>query len=198
MNQPSIPSNPLSYHDAAPILQALDGPESPRDWQGGLPFTYHLGGTGAVKVHMNLVQDYKLRTIWDVVGTIDGTDPDQKEDWVVAGNHRDAWVYGAVDPNSGTAAMLEAVHGLGELLKQGWKPKRRIVIWLVGCGGRRADGLDGVGRDARQGTGACGRLLQYRRGCGGAGLRCFGSAVAEGVCARRDAAGAEPEGRNRL
>jgi N-acetylated-alpha-linked acidic dipeptidase len=128
MNQPSIPANPLSYADASPILQALDGPESPRDWQGGLPFTYHLGGTGAVKVHMNLVQDYKLRTIWDVVGTIDGTDPGQKEDWVVAGNHRDAWVYGAVDPNSGTAAMLEAVHGLGDLLKQGWKPERQIVI----------------------------------------------------------------------
>ncbi len=128
MNQPSIPANPISYHDAAPILQALDGPESPREWQGGLPFTYHVGGTGAVKVHMNLIQDYKLRTIWDVVGTIDGTDPNQKEDWVVAGNHRDAWVYGAVDPNSGTAAMLEAVHGLGDLLKQGWTPKRRIVI----------------------------------------------------------------------
>ena len=128
MNQPSIPANPLSYHDASPILEALDGPASPREWQGGLPFTYHLGGTGAVKVHMHLVQDYKLRTIWDVIGTIDGTDPDQKEAWVVAGNHRDAWVYGAVDPNSGTAAMLEAVHGLGELLKQGWKPKRRIVI----------------------------------------------------------------------
>ena len=106
----------------------MDGPDSPREWQGGLPFTYHLGGTGAVKVHMHLVQDYKLRTIWDVVGTIDGSDPDQKEDWVVAGNHRDAWVYGAVDPNSGTAAMLEAVHGLGDLLKQGWKPKRRIVV----------------------------------------------------------------------
>ncbi len=128
MNQPSIPSNPLSYYDAAPILEAMDGPESPRDWQGGLPFTYHLGGTGAVKVHMDLVQDYKLRTIWDVVGTIDGTDPDQKDNWVVAGNHRDAWVFGAVDPNSGTAAMLEAVHGLGDLLKQGWKPKRQIVI----------------------------------------------------------------------
>jgi N-acetylated-alpha-linked acidic dipeptidase len=77
---------------------------------------------------MHLVQDYKLRTIWDVIGTIDGTDPDQKDDWVVAGNHRDAWVYGAVDPNSGTAAMLEAVHGLGDLLKQGWKPKRTIEI----------------------------------------------------------------------
>jgi N-acetylated-alpha-linked acidic dipeptidase len=128
MNQPSIPVNPLSYLDATPILQALDGPATPHEWQGALPFTYHLGGTGAVKVHMNLVQDYKLRTIWDVVGTIDGTDPDQKDDWVVAGNHRDAWVYGAVDPNSGTAAMLEAVHGLGGLLKQGWKPKRRVVM----------------------------------------------------------------------
>ena len=128
MNQPSIPSNPLSYKDAAPILEALEGAATPREWQGGLPFTYHLGGTGAVKVHMDLEQDYKLRTIWDVVGTIDGTDPDQKEDWVVAGNHRDAWVYGAVDPNSGTAAMLETVHGFGELLKQGWKPKRRIVV----------------------------------------------------------------------
>jgi N-acetylated-alpha-linked acidic dipeptidase len=127
-NQPSIPANPLSYKDAAPILQALAGKESPRDWQGGLPFTYHLGGTPAVTVHMHLEQETKLRTIWDVIGTIEGTDPAQKDDWVVAGNHRDAWVYGAVDPNSGTAAMLETVHGLGDLLKQGWKPRRRIVI----------------------------------------------------------------------
>ncbi|HEY4355305.1 MAG TPA: M28 family metallopeptidase [Acidobacteriaceae bacterium] len=127
-NQPSIPANPLSYQDASPILQALDGPESPRDWQGALPFTYHLGGTGAVKVHMHLEQDYKLRTIWDVIGVIEGTDPTEKDNWVIAGNHRDAWVYGAVDPNSGTAAMLETAHGLGALLKQGWKPRRRIVL----------------------------------------------------------------------
>lgn len=127
-DQPSIPSNPLSYKDAAPILKALDGPNVPHDWQGGLPFAYHLGGTGAVTVHMDLVQDTKLRTIWDVVGVIPGTDANEREDWVVAGNHRDAWVYGAVDPNSGTAAMLESVHGFGELLRQGWKPKRRIVI----------------------------------------------------------------------
>ena len=130
-NQPSILANPLSYKDAQPILAALGGKESPREWQGGLPFTYHVGGgSGAerVTVHMHLEQETKLRTIWDVIGTIDGTDPAQKDDWVVAGNHRDAWVYGAVDPNSGTAAMLETVHGLGELLKQGWKPKRRIVI----------------------------------------------------------------------
>jgi N-acetylated-alpha-linked acidic dipeptidase len=130
MNQPSIPVNPLSYKDAAPILEALEGPNVPHDWQGGLPFAYHLGGSGAVKVHMDLKQDYALRTIWDVVGTIE-PDPASHEDpnaWVVAGNHRDAWVYGAVDPNSGTAAMLETAHGLGDLLKQGWKPKRRIVL----------------------------------------------------------------------
>jgi N-acetylated-alpha-linked acidic dipeptidase len=133
-NQAVIPTNPLSYKDAAPILKALGGAESPRDWQGALPFTYHLGAGGnhtnasKVTVHMHLEQDIALRTIWDVVGTIDGTDPTQKDNWVVAGNHRDAWVYGAVDPNSGTAAMLETVHGLGDLLKQGWKPARRIVI----------------------------------------------------------------------
>jgi N-acetylated-alpha-linked acidic dipeptidase len=130
-NQPSIPVNPLSYKDAAPILHALAGPNCPREWQGALPFPYHLGSsdpTTRVTVHMKLQQDIALRTIWDVIGTIEGSDPHQKDDWVVAGNHRDAWVYGAVDPNSGTAAMLEAVHGLGELLKQGWRPKRRIVI----------------------------------------------------------------------
>lgn len=125
---PSIPSNPLSYRDAAPILKALDGPDSPHGWQGALPFTYHLGGTRKVTVHMRLQQDYARRTVWDVIGTVDGTDPAQKEDWVIAGNHRDAWVYGAVDPNSGTAAMLETVHGVGDLLKRGWRPKRRIVF----------------------------------------------------------------------
>jgi N-acetylated-alpha-linked acidic dipeptidase len=121
---PKIPSEPLSYHDASPILEHLGGPDAPREWQGALPFTYHIGP--GVKVHLALKMDYQYRTIWDVIGTIDGTDfPDE---WVVAGNHRDAWVYGAVDPNSGTAAMLEAVHGIGTLLKSGWKPKRRIVF----------------------------------------------------------------------
>ena len=128
LNQPSIPVNPLSYKDARPILEALEGGNVPHDWQGDLPFAYHLGGTGAVKVHMHLEQDYKLRTIWDVIGTIEPAGTNDPNAWVVAGNHRDAWVYGAVDPNSGTAAMLETVHGLGELLKEGWKPKRRIVI----------------------------------------------------------------------
>jgi len=125
-DNPSIPSNPISYHDATPILERLGGPESPREWQGALPFTYHLGGTASVKVHMHLEQDYAVRTIWDVIGKVRGTE--EPDAWVVAGNHRDAWVYGAVDPNSGTTAMLETVHGIGELLKQGWKPKRTIVF----------------------------------------------------------------------
>lgn len=122
---PTIPVTPISYADASPILEHLAGPPSPREWQGALPFTYHVG-PGPAKVRVHLKQDYQLRTIWDVIGKVRGTTfPDE---WVVAGNHRDAWVYGAVDPNSGTAAMLESVHGLGELLKTGWKPKRTIVI----------------------------------------------------------------------
>jgi N-acetylated-alpha-linked acidic dipeptidase len=125
-SQPTIPSTPLSYHDAAPMLQNLKGPTAPHDWQGALPFTYHVGGKGNVKVHMVLKQDYQYRLIWDVIGRVQGSVwPDE---WVVAGNHRDAWVYGAVDPNSGTAAMLEAVHGIGILLKQGWRPKRTIIF----------------------------------------------------------------------
>ena len=122
---PKIPATPLSYHDAWPVLEHLGGPDSPREWQGSLPFTYHVG-PGPARVKMHLKQDYQFRTLWDVIGRVQGSElPDE---WVVAGNHRDAWVYGAVDPNSGTAAMLEAVHGVGELLKAGWKPKRTVVF----------------------------------------------------------------------
>ncbi len=124
-NQPHIISIPISYHDAAPILQALKGPGVPQGWQGALPFRYHLGASG-VKVHLVSQQDYQRRTIWDVIGKIKGSQyPDE---WVVSGNHRDAWVYGAVDPNSGTATMLEAVHGIGSLLNDGWRPKRTLVF----------------------------------------------------------------------
>jgi len=122
---PRIPVTPLSYHDASPILQHLGGPASPREWQGALPFTYHVG-PGPVRVKMHLKQDYQFRSLWDVIGRARGSE--LPEEWVVAGNHRDAWVYGAVDPNSGTAAMLEAVHGVGELLKSGWKPKRTMIF----------------------------------------------------------------------
>jgi N-acetylated-alpha-linked acidic dipeptidase len=124
-NQPRIISIPISYHDASPILAALQGPSVPQAWQGALPFRYHIG-PGGVKVHLVSQQDYQRRIIWDVIGKVKGSQfPD---DWVVAGNHRDAWVYGAVDPNSGTAAMLESVHGIGALLKQGWHPKRTMVF----------------------------------------------------------------------
>jgi N-acetylated-alpha-linked acidic dipeptidase len=122
---PKVPVTPLSYHDAWPILQHLGGPDSPREWQGALPFTYHVG-PGPVRVKMHLKQDYQFRTLWDVIGRVPGSE--SPDEWVVAGNHRDAWVYGAVDPNSGTAAMLEAVHGVGELLKTGWKPKRTMIF----------------------------------------------------------------------
>jgi N-acetylated-alpha-linked acidic dipeptidase len=122
---PKIPTMPISHADASPIMQNLSGPESPRDWQGALPFTYHVGpGPVRLKMHVKMNTPYKI--IWDVIGTVRGTEfPDE---WVIGGNHRDAWVYGAVDPNSGTAAMLEAVHGIGDLLKAGWKPRRTIVI----------------------------------------------------------------------
>ncbi len=127
-DRPSIPVDPLSAADAAPILRALGGPAVPPEWQGGMGFPYHLGGadTAPVSVHIRLAVDSRLRTIWDVIGKIPGSsDPNQ---WVVAGNHRDAWVYGAGDPSSGTAAMLETVHGLGDLLQHGWKPRRTIII----------------------------------------------------------------------
>jgi N-acetylated-alpha-linked acidic dipeptidase len=124
-NQPHIISIPISYHDAAPILEALKGPGVPQGWQGALPFRYHVG-PGGVRVHLVSQQDYQRRLIWDVVGKVRGAQ--YPDDWVVSGNHRDAWVYGAVDPNSGTAVMLEAVHGIGVLLKDGWRPKRTIVF----------------------------------------------------------------------
>jgi N-acetylated-alpha-linked acidic dipeptidase len=128
-SQTHIISIPISYHDAAPILQALKGPGVAKEWQGALGFRYHLGepsGPGAVKVHLVSVQDYQRRVIWDVIGKIKGTA--YPDDWVVVGNHRDAWVYGAVDPSSGTAAMLETVHGIGALIRKGWRPKRTILF----------------------------------------------------------------------
>ena len=152
---PKIPVTPISYADAWPILAHLGGPDTPREWQGALPFTYHTG-PGPVKVKMHLKQDYQFRTIWDVIGRVAGSgDPDS---WVIAGNHRDAWVYGAVDPNSGTAAMLEAVHGIGELLKSGWKPKRTIVF---GSWDAEEEGLIGSTEWGEQHEGDLGKAVAY-------------------------------------
>ncbi|HSD46489.1 MAG TPA: M28 family metallopeptidase [Pyrinomonadaceae bacterium] len=121
-----IPVQPIAYDVARTIIAPLKGPVRPRGFQGGLPFAYHVGGTDDVKVRLKTDMDYKLRPIWNVIARIEGTD--LKDRWVVLGNHRDAWVFGAVDPNSGTSAMLEVGRGLGELLKSGWKPRRTIVL----------------------------------------------------------------------
>ncbi|MBI3671126.1 MAG: M28 family metallopeptidase [Acidobacteria bacterium] len=123
-NLPHIPTMPVSPRDALEILQHLDGPQVPREWQGGLPLTYHTGPGQAV-LHLKLVMDYQQRAIYDVVGKLRGQHDDE---WVVVGNHHDAWVFGAVDPSSGTTAVLEAARALGELARAGWKPRRTILI----------------------------------------------------------------------
>ena len=120
----TIPCLPLSYESAQEILKLLAGPNVPSGWQGGLPLAYHVG-PGPAEVNMQLKMDYALRKIWNVIAKIPGTiEPDR---WVMVGNHRDAWVYGAVDPGSGTAATLEMCHALGAAVKSGWKPRRTIV-----------------------------------------------------------------------
>jgi N-acetylated-alpha-linked acidic dipeptidase len=121
-----IPVQPIAYDVARTILSQLNGPVRPSGFQGGLPFAYHVGGTSDVKLHLKTDMNYKSRTIWDVVARIDGNE--EKDALVVLGNHRDAWVFGAVDPNSGSSAMLEVGRGFGELLKQGWKPRRTIIL----------------------------------------------------------------------
>ena len=121
-----IPVQPIAYDVAKTILAQLKGPVRPDGFQGGLPFAYHVGGTVDVKLRLKTDMDYKSRKIWDVIARIDGSE--EKDRWVILGNHRDAWVFGAVDPNSGSSAMLEVGRGFGELLKQGWKPRRTIIL----------------------------------------------------------------------
>ncbi|HEU5118042.1 MAG TPA: transferrin receptor-like dimerization domain-containing protein, partial [Isosphaeraceae bacterium] len=120
----TIPSLPISYASARPILERLAGPNVPDGWQGALPFSYHVG-PGPVEVSFSVAYDYKVRTIWNVMATLKGSaEPDR---WVMLGNHRDAWTYGAVDPSSGTSATLEACRALGEAKKAGWTPRRTIL-----------------------------------------------------------------------
>lgn len=120
-----IPVLPISYADARPMLAELGGPVAPENWRGALPLTYHIG-PGAAIVHLKLDFDWTSKPIYDVIATIQGsTYPDQ---WVVWGNHHDAWVNGASDPVSGAAALLEAAHTLSDLTRRGWKPKRTILL----------------------------------------------------------------------
>lgn len=120
-----IPVIPISYHDATPLLKALDGPVAPRDWVGGLPFTYHIGGGNTTKVHLNMAFNWNQVPCNDVIAMMKGSQyPDE---WIVRGNHYDAWVNGASDPISGQAALLEEAKAIGELVKTGWKPKRTLV-----------------------------------------------------------------------
>jgi N-acetylated-alpha-linked acidic dipeptidase len=124
LNLLKIPVLPISYHDARPLLESLTGPVAPEAWRGALPFTYHVG-PGKTTVHLQLEFDWKLVPCYDVIAQIRGSDfPDE---WVIRGNHHDAWVNGAQDPVSGQAAMLEEARAVGALIKEGWKPKRTIV-----------------------------------------------------------------------
>ncbi|HEY6184017.1 MAG TPA: M28 family metallopeptidase, partial [Terriglobales bacterium] len=122
---PKIMALPLSWHDAKPILENLGGPLAPADWQGGLPMQYHLGGDQA-KVHLKIEMDNSIKPYYVVEGRIRGSElPDE---WVVLGNHRDAWVFGGVDPSSGSASLMEMTRAMGQLAKQGMRPRRTIVF----------------------------------------------------------------------
>jgi len=119
-----IPVLPISYSDAQPLLAALTGPMAPDEWRGSLPLPYHVG-PGPAKVHLKVQANWDIKTIYDVVARIPGSQyPDE---WVVRGNHHDAWVNGAEDPVSAMVDELEEARAFGELLKQGWKPKRTII-----------------------------------------------------------------------
>jgi len=119
-----IPVLPISYSDAQPLLAAIGGPVAPEEWRGGLGITYHVG-PGPARVHLRVKFDWSLKTLRDVIARIPGSAaPDE---WVIRGNHHDAWVNGAEDPISGQVPLLEEARAYGELLKQGWKPRRTII-----------------------------------------------------------------------
>ena len=120
-----IPVLPISYGDALPLLRALGGPLAPTAWRGALPITYHLG-PGPAKVHLKVEFDWKTAPAYNVIATMRGRElPDQ---WIIRGNHHDAWVNGADDPISGMVALMEEARAIGELAKTGWRPRRTIVF----------------------------------------------------------------------
>jgi N-acetylated-alpha-linked acidic dipeptidase len=119
-----IPVLPMSYGDALPLLAAIGGDVAPADWRGGLPITYKIG-PGPARVHLVVQSNWDVKPIYDVIGTLKGsTSPDE---WVIRGNHHDAWVNGADDPIAGQVALLGEVRAMGALVKQGWRPRRTII-----------------------------------------------------------------------
>ncbi len=119
-----IPVLPISYGDAQPLLAALKGPLAPQAWRGSLPVTYRMG-PGPTKVHLLLKSDWNTKPLYDVVARIPGAvAPDE---WIVRGNHHDAWVNGAEDPISGQVSLLEEARSFGALVAKGWKPRRTII-----------------------------------------------------------------------
>jgi N-acetylated-alpha-linked acidic dipeptidase len=122
---PNIIAVPLSWRDARPLLEQMDGPEAPEAWRGALPITYRLGGE-RVRVHVDVDLDTSVVPNYVVEAKLRGTEfPDE---WIVLGNHRDAWVYGGVDPSSGTASQMELTRALGALKQAGIRPRRTIVV----------------------------------------------------------------------
>jgi N-acetylated-alpha-linked acidic dipeptidase len=125
-----IPVLPISYHDALPLLEAMGGPVAPAGWRGSLPLTYHLG-PGPAKVRLKLEFDWQLQPAYDVIAKLPGdTYPDE---WILRGNHHDAWVHGANDPISGMVAVMEEARVVGELAQSGWRPKRTLVYCAWGA-----------------------------------------------------------------
>ncbi|MEP7367052.1 MAG: M28 family peptidase [Acidobacteriota bacterium] len=122
-----IPVLPISYADAQPLLAALKGPVAPAEWRGALPLTYHIG-PGPAKVHLAVDFDWTTKPLYNVIATIPGSE--RPDEWVIYGNHHDAWVNGASDPVSGAVALLESARSLAELVKTGWRPKRTIKFAL--------------------------------------------------------------------
>ena len=119
-----IPVMPISYGDAQPLLAALAGPMAPAEWRGSLPIPYHVG-PGPAKVHLKVAFNWDIKPVYDVIAKIPGSAA--ADEWIVRGNHHDAWVNGAEDPVSGQVALLEEARSLAALVKQGWKPRRTII-----------------------------------------------------------------------
>ena len=119
-----IPVLPISYGDAQPLLAALRGPMAPDAWRGALPLTYRIG-PGPAKVHLRVKSDWSTKPLYDVIARLPGASA--ADQWIMRGNHHDAWVNGAQDPISGLVPLLEEARALGQLARQGWKPRRTII-----------------------------------------------------------------------